>query len=160
MIVTDKMPHNFVVTGLLAAAFPEAKIVHVTRDPKAVCWASYKQYFTSENLGYCYELGDITRYYALYSDLMKFWNKSLGKRIYHLDYELLTVNQEDEIHQLIEYLDLDWDEKCLFPENNKRSVLTASTVQIREKIYQGSSQKWKEYEPFLNGAFNCLNEFV
>ena len=156
-IVTDKMPQNYIYLGLIAAAFPEAKIVHVKRDPAAVCWANYKQFFNSKKIGYCYALEDIISYHALYENLQQFWENSLGKRIYNLDYELLTVNQETETRSLINNLGLDWDEKYLSPQKNKRSVLTASNTQIRKKVYQGSSQHWKKYEPFLDGAFDDLN---
>ena len=156
LIVIDKMPQNFRFIGLLAAAFPEAKIVHVKRNSAAVCWANYKQYFVSKNLGFCYALDDIVGYYKLYTNLMVFWKSSLSERIYELDYEKLTFDQETETHQLIEYLDLNWDEKCSSPQDNIRSVATASNVQVRKKVYQGSSEKWRKYEPFLNGAFDDL----
>ena len=156
LAVTDKMPQNFRYIGLLAAAFPEAKIIHVKRDPAAVCWANYKQYFRSKSIGYCYAIDDILAYHKLYENLMEFWGNWLTKRIYNLDYELLTVNQESETRQLIDYLGLDWDEKCLAPENNTRSVATASNLQVREKLYQGSSQQWQNYQPFLNGSFDAL----
>ena len=157
-MVTDKMPQNFRYIGLLATAFPEAKIVHVKRNTAAVCWGNYKQYFKSKNLGYCYDLDDIVRYHELYEDLMAFWDMSIGKRIYTLDYDLLTVNQKDETHKLIAYLDLNWDEKCLFPQNNRRRITTASNVQVREKVYQGSSQQWKHYKPFLKGLLDGLDD--
>jgi hypothetical protein len=156
LIVTDKMPQNFGYIGLLAAAFPEAKIVHVKRTPAAVCWANYKQYFRSKNIGYCYAIDDVLSYYKLYENLMEFWTNTLSNRIYKLDYEQLTVNQESETRRLIEYLGLDWDENCLSPQNNMRSVATASNLQVRQKVYQGSSEQWKKYEPFLNGAFDGL----
>ena len=157
LIVTDKMPQNFLYIGLLAAAFPEAKIVHVKRNSAAVCWANYKQYFVSKkNIGYCYSIDDVINYYKLYESLMVFWTNTLSKRIYNLDYEQLTVNQESETRQLIDYLDLDWDEKCLSPQNNKRHIATASNVQIRKKVYRGSSEQWKKYQPFLNGALDGL----
>ena len=156
LIVTDKMPQNFRYTGLLAAAFPEAKIIHVKRNPAAVCWANFKQYFVSKNIGYCYAIDDIISYHELYINLMEFWTNTLSKRIYNLDYELLTVNQESETRQLIEYLGLDWDENCLSPQNNTRSVRTASNLQVRQKVYQGSSEQWKKYKPFLNGALDGL----
>ena len=155
-IVTDKMPHNFLYIGLIATAFPEAKIVHVKRDPAAVSWANFKQYFSSKELGYCYALDDIISYYGLYENLMEFWESSLGKIIYNLDYELLIVNQENETRNLIEFLGLGWDEKCLSPQNNTRGVSTASNTQVRKKVYQGSSQQWKKYEPFLSGAFDIF----
>jgi len=153
-IITDKMPQNFHYLGLLASAFPEAKIVHVKRNPAAVCWANYKQYFESKNIGYCYAIDDIVSYYKLYENLMDFWISKLSKRIYNLDYELLTINQESETRQLIEYLGLDWDENCLSPQNNTRSVGTASNLQVRQKVYKGSSEQWKKYKPFLNGVFD------
>ena len=156
LIVTDKMPQNFRYIGLLAAAFPEAKIVHVKRNPAAVCWANYKQYFVAKGTGYCNTIDDVISYHKLYESLMVFWTNTLSKRIYNLDYEQLTVNQESETRQLIDYLDLDWDEKCLSPQNNKRNVATASNVQIRKKVYRGSSEQWKKYQPFLNGAFDSL----
>ena len=156
-IVTDKMPQNFLYIGLIAAAFPEAKIVHVKRNPAAVCWANYKRYFVKKGLGYSFALDDVVSYHRLYENLMEFWENSLSKRIYNLDYELLVQNQEIETRQLIDYLSLDWDEKCLSPQDNTRSVATASNVQVRKKVYQGSSQQWKKYEPFLDGA---LDEFL
>ena len=156
LIITDKMPQNFRYTGLLAAAFPEAKIIHVKRNPAAVCWANYKQYFVSKNIGYCYAIDDLISYHKLYENLMDFWTNTLSNRIYKLDYELLTVNQESETRQLIEYLGLDWDEKCLSPQNNMRSVATASNVQVRKKVYRGSSEQWRKYQPFLNGALDSF----
>ncbi|MDA9022727.1 tetratricopeptide repeat protein, partial [Alphaproteobacteria bacterium] len=157
LIVTDKMPQNFRYIGLLAAAFPEAKIVHVERNLAAVCWANYKQYFESKSIGYCYAIDDVISYHKLYKNLMDFWTTALGNKIYKLDYERLTVDQENQTRQLIEYLDLDWDENCLSPQNNTRSVSTASNLQVRQKVYQGSSEQWRKYQPFLNGAFDGLH---
>ena len=156
LIVTDKMPQNFRFIGLLASAFPEAKIIHLRRDPAAVCWANFKQYFTSKGISYSNDINDILSYHKLYENLMAFWKTKLSDRIYELDYEKLTLYQEKEIRQLIEFLDLEWDEKCLSPQNNSRSVNTASSLQVRNKIYQGSSEQWKKYEPYLNGAFDSL----
>jgi hypothetical protein len=87
---------------------------------------------------------------------MEFWTNTLSNRIYKLDYELLTANQESETRQLVDYLDLNWDEKYLSPQNNRRSVTTASNIQVRKKVYQGSSEQWKKYQPFLNGALDGL----
>jgi hypothetical protein len=73
-----------------------------------------------------------------------------------LDYEKLTVDQENETRKLIKYLGLKWEMACLSPHKNKRSVRTASQQQVRQKIYKGSSQAWRKYEPYLNGAFDKL----
>ena len=157
-IVTDKMPQNFLYVGLIFAAFPDAKVIHVNRDPAATCWSNYKHYFIDKELGYCYDLDDTVTYFGLYTDLMQFWLGHYGDRIYNLNYDNLTINQDDETRKLIEYLELEWENDCLSPQHNKRSVRTVSQQQVRQKVYQGSSQQWRKFEPYLNGAFDQLTE--
>ena len=156
-VATDKMPQNFRLLGLINAAIPDAKIIHVKRDPAAVCWANYTQYFSSGSLGYCYSLDDILHYHELYQDIMKYWHQALPSKIYDLDYELLTENQEEESRKLISHLGLSWDDACMSPQENKRAIATASFAQVRQKMYQGSSERWKRYRPYLNGVLDQLS---
>ena len=154
--ITDKMPQNFRFIPLICAAFPEAKIIHVQRNAAATCWSNYKQYFASNDLGYCYDLKDVVEYYNLYSGIMKLWQSLYGNRIYDLNYESLTTDQENQTRKLINHLELNWEEACLSPQKNNRSVRTASQQQVRKEVYQGSSQAWRKYESFLDGAFDSL----
>jgi hypothetical protein len=154
--IIDKMPVNFRYIALICAAFPEAKIIHVQRSAKATCWSNFKHYFVSNSYGYSYNLVDTVRYYSLYMELMQFWNRNYANCIYHLDYDTLTENQEAETRSLIDHLGLKWEDACLSPETNNRSVRTASQQQVRQKVYQGSSENWRKYEPYLDGAFDSL----
>ena len=156
-IVTDKMPQNFCFLGLVATALPEAHIIHVKRSPAAVCWANYTQYFANDSLEYCYSLDDILHYHELYEDLMQYWHQAMPNRIYDLDYEALTERQEEKTRKLIDHLGFEWDYACLSPQDNTRGVATASAAQVRQRVYQGSSEKWKRYLPFLNGALDHLS---
>ena len=155
-IVTDKMPQNFLYIGLILKALPEAKIIHVKRDPAATCWSNFKHYFSQKGLGYSYTLNDTVAFFKLYKNLMKFWDQHYGSKIYHLDYDRLTIDQEIETKKLIDHLELGWEDACLLPQDNKRSVRTASQQQVREKVYGGSSQAWRKFEPYLNGTFDEL----
>jgi hypothetical protein len=155
-VVTDKMPHNFLFIPLICAAFPEAKIIHVQRNAAATCWSNYKQYFSQKGLEYSYDLNDVVAYYHLYIGLMKFWQSKYDNRIYNLNYEKLTTEQEKETISLIKYLDLNWEDSCLSPHNNKRSIRTASQQQVRQKVYKGSSQAWQKYKPYINNVFDSL----
>ena len=155
-LVTDKMPQNFHYIPLICAAFPEAKLIHVYRNPAATCWSNYKHYFSLNSLGYSYDLKNVVEYYNLYKDLMQFWQSDYSDRIYNLNYESLTTDQENQTRKLIEHLGLNWEKACLLPHENKRSVRTASLQQVRQKVYQGSSEAWRQYEPYLNGAFDSL----
>ncbi len=156
LFVTDKMPQNFRYIGLILAIFPEAKILHIKRNPAAVCWANYKQWFRSKELNYSYSISDVIKYFKLYEDMMEFWNKSFKNLIYQISYEELTNDPINITKNLITHLDLSWEEKCLYPEKNKRSVSTASNIQIRKKIYKGSSEQWKKYKPFLDNIFDNI----
>ena len=88
---------------------------------------------------------------------MEFWGNEFSHKVYNLDYELLTDNQESETRRLIDFIGLEWDENCLHPEGNTRSVSTASNLQVRQRVYRGSSDQWRNYEPFLDGAFEDLH---
>jgi hypothetical protein len=109
-----------------------------------------------KGLGYSYDLEDTVGYFKLYQDLMNFWEQQYAGQIYHLDYDRLTVEQETETRQLIEYLELGWEDTCLSPQDNKRSVRTASQQQVREKVYTGSSDAWRKFEPYIDGLFDGL----
>ena len=158
-VVTDKMPANFRYIGFILEAFPEAKIIHLKRDARATCWSIYKYYFDSKGNGFSFDQEDLAKYYGLYSDIMAFWHVLYPNKIYDISYEDLTTNQEDETRKLLEYCDLDWDESCLNFHENKRAVKTASALQVREKMYQGSSEAWKSYEVYLQPLIKGLTPF-
>ena len=154
-IITDKMPMNFRLLGFILSAIPEAKVVHVKRDPMATCWSNYNHYFTAGN-GFSFDQKDLAEFYNLYLEIMDLWHELFPNKIYDLCYEDLTTNQEEETRNLLEYCDLAWDKKCLDFHKNKRGVLTASSAQVRKKIYQGSSEAWKEYEKYLKPMIKGL----
>ena len=155
-LVSDKMPLNFRWIGFILSAFPDAKIIHVGREPQATCWSIFKQYFWSNGNGYAYDMQDLCAYYKMYLNLMNFWHSKYPGKIYDLNYEHLTENQERESRTLISYLDLNWEDQCLEFHKTKRSVKTASNLQVREKMYTGSSQKWRQYEPYLAEMVDAL----
>ena len=157
--LTDKMPMNFRYIGFILAAFPEAKIVHLKRDARATCWSIFKSYFDSKGIGYSYDQLDLAKYYGLYSDLMSFWHELYPNQIYDICYEDLTTNQEEETRKLLEYCDLEWDENCLNFHENERAVKTASALQVRKKMYQGSSEAWKKYESYLQPLIKGLESY-
>lgn len=157
-IITDKLPANFNWIGIIAAALPEAKIVDLRRDPRATCWSIFRRYFSTRGNDYAYGLVDVADYYGLYLDIMKFWNKNLPGRVYGLNYERLTEDQENQTRQLLDYCGLPFEEACLNFHRNKRAVATASSVQVRKGLYKGSSESWKAYEAHLGPMLEKLAE--
>ena len=157
-IMTDKMPINFRLIGFILSAIPEAKIVHVKRDARATCWSNYKHYFSSGN-GFTFDQEDLSKFYGLYKEIMDFWHKLFPNKIYDLNYEKLTENQKKETEKLLKYCELDWDKKCLEFHKNDRGIKTASASQVRQKMYQGSSEAWKQYEPYIKTLIDGLKSF-
>ena len=154
-IITDKMPMNFRLLGFILSAIPEAKIVHLKRDPVATCWSNYNHYFTAGN-GFSFDQEDLSKFYNLYLEIMDLWHELFPNKIYDLCYEDLTMDQENETRKLLKYCELEWDNNCLDFHKNKRGVLTASSAQVRKKMYQGSSNDWKEYEKYLEPLIKGL----
>jgi len=154
--VTDKMPLNFRWIGLIRAAFPDAKIIHVKRDPRATGWSIFRRSFAMGGNGYAYDLRDIAGYYQLYKDLMAFWDEQFPDAIHHLDYEKLTVDQEEQTRALLTHIGLDWEDQCLAFDKTERAVATASAHQVRKPIYRGSSEAWRNYAPFISAMTENL----
>lgn len=152
-LITDKMPNNFCWTGLILESMPDVKIVHTKRNAQATMWSIFKHYFSSEGNHWAYDINDIYKYYIMYEDLMEFWHKKYPKKIYILDYEKLTTNQEKISRELINFIGLDWEDQCLEFHQTKRTVRTASASQVRQKMYQGSSDEWMKYQNFLPDYF-------
>jgi len=158
-IITDKWPLNFQYIGAILTAFPEAKIIHLKRDARAVCWSIYKHYFSGKGNGWAYNFDDLVSFYASYLDLMNFWHELFPDKIYDINYEKLTTNQTDETNNLLKYCDLDWDDNCLNFHTNTRAVKTASASQVRKKMYQGSSEDWKKYEKYIKPLIEGLSSY-
>jgi len=157
-IIVDKMPYNFLYVGFILFAFPNAKIIHLDRDPIATCWSIYKHFFASKGNGYAYDMGNLAEYYSLYIGLMSFWRELFPESIYELCYEDLTENQEEQSRKILEFCELDWEEQCLEFYKTERTVKTASAVQVRQKMYKGSSKAWRKYENHLQTLINGLQD--
>ena len=156
-VITDKWPLNFQYIGFILRAFPEAKIIHLNRNPIATCWSIYKHYFSDIGNGWAYNLGDLVKFYGLYSELMNFWHELFPNKIYDINYEDLTINQEKETKKLLAFCELEWDENCLNFYTNTRDIKTASASQVRKKMYQGSSENWKKYEQYIQPLIKGLS---
>ena len=154
------MPSNFLHIGMILTAFPEAKILHCVRDARAICWSNFRNYYSQNSIPWSYDLDDVVTYYGLYSNLMSFWKNIFGEKIYDVNYEALVTEPDGEIKKIISHIGLPWEETCLSPHKNNRIVGTASSNQVKNKIYQGSSEIWKNYLSHLERSFDVLPETV
>ena len=155
--VTDKLPHNFMHVWLIALLLPEAKIIDISRSPAAVCWSNYTNYFPGSSHGYSCNLSNLIEYYKLYARLMEFWRQKFPTQIFSIKYESLVENLEPNARNLSSFIGLSWEDACLKPELNERVILTASSRQVRQPIYSGSSERWRRFEPHLDKKFDVFS---
>lgn len=144
----DKLPLNFLYLGFIAKAWPQARIVHLVRNPMDTCFSMYKQVFTWA-YRFSYSLDDLGRYYVAYERLRRHWQSLLGDRLIEVRYEELVTDQEVQTRQLLDRLGLKFEQGCLDFDQNAAPSTTASSVQVRAKIHTSSVQRWKRYESQL-----------
>jgi tetratricopeptide (TPR) repeat protein len=151
----DKLPLNYLYIGLIHLALPNSKIILLERHPLDTCYAIYKQLFV-DAYPFSYSIEELAHYYVAYHQLIEHWRKVLPGVIHTVRYESLVADLENESRQLLEFCGLDWQEQCLRFHENKSASTTASTVQIRQPVYQSSVGKWRQHAEQLQPAIEIL----
>ena len=155
--VIDKYPLNFFNLGLIALAFPSARIIHCMRDPVDTCLSIYFQDF-SDQYQFANDLSYVGHFYVQYQKIMKHFKAVLDMPILDVEYEKLISNPELEIRKMIEFLGLSWDANCLEFYRNKRFVATPSYDQVNQPIYSRSIGRWKNYEQYIGELLKQLDK--
>ena len=155
--VVDKMPANFLNLGLIHAAFPNARIIHMRRHPIDTCLSIHFQYFFSVH-PYANDLSALAHYYTQYLRIMEHWRRILpAETLLEVPYESLVCEQEFWSRRMLEFVGLPWDSQCLNFHETDRSVFTASKWQVRQKIHANSTGRWQNYAKFV-GPLRTLIE--
>lgn len=152
---TDKMPYNFMMAGFIAAALPNAKIIHCTRDPLETCFSIYKQNFSGTH-AYKNDLVELGGYFKAYEGFMAFLNERFPGQIYEANYERMVADSETEIEKLVAHCGLEMESACLMFHKNKRAVRTASVAQVRQPIYKDAVRASKPFEKELKPLIDIL----
>ena len=154
----DKMPGNYLFVSLIKAALPWSKIIHCKRNPMDTCLSIYTKKFVADFHAF-YSLDGLARSYISYNDLMHHWCNELEENtIFDVTYEKLLDNPEEKVRGLLSYLGLEYEDKCLEFYKNERFVKTASSVQVRKKLYNTSVERWKNYEEQLSPLYKELKQ--
>lgn len=152
-LVTDKRCDNFLHIGLIKALFPEAKIVHTTRQPLDNLLSIYFLHF-GEGVTYGHDLRDAAHFYVQYRRLMTHWRQLFDDDIHDLDYDRTVSQPRATVEPLLSLIGLDWDEACL--GRHSGAVRTASSWQVRQPIHTRSSGRWRHYSQHLAQARQIL----
>jgi tetratricopeptide (TPR) repeat protein len=147
-VFVDKMPVNFIYCGLIKKALPNARILHLVREPMDVCYAVYKTLF-NQAYPFSYDMDELAGYYACYRRMMSHWHEVMPGGVLDVRYEDLVTNTEAEARRILAWCGLEWEPAVLNPSENKNPSRTASAAQVRVPIYTSSVQKWRKHEAGL-----------
>jgi tetratricopeptide (TPR) repeat protein len=158
--ITDKMPADFFAVGLIHLMLPNAKIIHVNRNPVDTCLSCFTRLFNRKQ-NQTYDLAELGRYYVDYVRLMDHWRKVLPAGAFlDVQYEDIVADQEAQARRMLDSCGLEWDEACLDFHKHKRSIRTASVTQVRQPIYNSSVERWRPYEKHLGPLLDALGDLV
>ena len=151
----DKLPYNYQFLPLILAALPNAKIIHLVRDPMDVCFSVYKQLF-ADAYPHSYDLEEMARHFVRYYRLMDIWRQRFPGRFLDVRYEEVVADVETESRRIINYLQLPWEDACANFHQQETAVTTASAVQVRQPAHTGSIGRWRRYEKQLQLVWDIL----
>jgi len=147
--VVDKAPVNSDYLGLIHSVFPNARVIYLRRDPIDTCLSCYFQPFP-QVMNYTMDLSDLAHYYREHQRLVAHWRSVLPpETLLDVPYAELIADQEQWTRRILDFLGLPWDERCLDFHKTVRPVTTASSWQVRQKIYKSSVERWRNYEKFI-----------
>jgi hypothetical protein len=136
---------------------PNARIIDARREPMACCFSNFKQLFASGQ-EFTYSIEDIARYYRTYLELMRHWDRVLPGRVLRVFHEDVVDDLEGNVRRLLDFCGLEFEEQCIAFHQNKRSVRTASSEQVRQGIYREGLEQWKHFEPWLDPLKEALGD--
>jgi hypothetical protein len=153
--ITDKYLFNFLYLGFIHLALPNARFIHIRRDPVENCLSIYSKLFG--DIPFAYDLGELGRYYRAYEDLMAHWRSILPEGIMlEIEYEDLVNDFERNVRRMLAHCGLEWDERCMAFHQTRRQVLTMSARQVREPLFRSSLQRWRPAEALLQPLLDGL----
>jgi tetratricopeptide (TPR) repeat protein len=153
----DKLPPNYLYIPLILKALPNAKIVHLTRNPMDACFASFKQLF-ADAYPHSYDQAEMARHHTRYYHLMSIWRERFSGRFFDIAYEDTARDLETNARALIDFLELPWEDDCLHFHKQDAAVTTASAVQVRQPAHTKSIGRWLRYEKQLALMKKTLQE--
>ena len=149
-IILDKNPLNFQWLGFIRILFPNAKIIHCSRNLKDTALSIYKNAFDINSIVWSNWQEDLVQYISIYLNLMKFWEEKIPNFIYNLNYEKLINNPKEQIEELLNFCELNWEEDCLNYNKKTAAIKTVSATQARKPIYKTSLNSYEKYYNYLD----------
>ncbi|MGE8280285.1 MAG: tetratricopeptide repeat-containing sulfotransferase family protein [Stenotrophomonas sp.] len=136
-VFIDKLPANYMYCGMIRKALPNARIIHLVRDPLDSCYAVLKTLFFSA-YDFSYDLEELGDYYVLYRQMMAHWHEAMPGAILDVNYEDLVTDTEAQARRIYAWCGLEWTDDALRVPDKEKVFATASAAQVRQPVHTRS----------------------
>jgi len=154
-VLVDKMPENYWLAVVIPMLFPDALIVHMTRDRLATAWSCFRHDFQIGH-AYSYDFADCLAQVDTCKALTTAWKAKARHNWYGIALSRLSQNPQREITNVLKRVGLEWQDACLRPQDQSNSVATLSKWQVRQGISPNISSEWEAYEPLIREKWGQL----
>ncbi|MGH8192501.1 MAG: tetratricopeptide repeat-containing sulfotransferase family protein [Rhodanobacteraceae bacterium] len=152
----DKQPWNHMLAGLIHRALPQARLLHLVRDPMDVCFSNFRA-LLGARYAYSFNLDTLGDHFLEYRRLMAHWHTVMPERILQVRYHDLVADTEATMRKVIAFCGLDWEPACVDPSHNPTAIGTLSAMQARGSIHPRAFGEWRRYERQLAGLQQLLH---
>lgn len=143
--LVDKQPANWMLAGLIHAAVPDAKILHLVRDPLDVCFSNFRARFVGDTFAWSYDLAALADQYRAYRGLMALWRAQYPGAILDVPYAALVQRPEETLRGVLDFCGLAWEPGCEDLTRNTAPVSTLSASAVREPVHARALGEWRRY---------------
>ena len=149
--IVNKHLSNWQHLPVIGRWFPHARIITLDRVPGDVAISIYGQNLAHDRMPWTTRLewiGRMIRSQARFTDAMR---TRMTNPWFEVDYTALVTEPEPRIREMIEFLGLPWDPRCLEPHRSeegrggRRFMPTLSMHQVRQPIGRGGLDRGKAF---------------
>jgi hypothetical protein len=146
--------------GFLSRVVPDARAIMLYRHPLDNAVSCHTNNLVTLGHRFTTDLRHFGKIWVARRKLQEHWLEVLDMPMLELHYEQMVRNQDEETRRLIDFLELDWDAKCLDFHESTNVARTISWDQVNKKMYNTSDGRWKHYEKHLGPAIEELGEYL
>ena len=155
-VYVDKQLGNYQNVGHIKQLFPNAKIIHCTRNPLSMGLSCFSQKFPPYSNGWASSLHSIGHFYNEYMRLMRHWESIFSDEILTVSYEELVGDQEGTTRKILDFCGLEFDSRSMEFWKTGRAVLTLSQDQVRKPMYDSSVSRHEHFGKLLDPLRDAL----
>lgn len=152
---TEKLPQNFFNVGFIAKAMPQARFLHLVRDPVDTCFSNLRTLFSGAAL-YSYDQAELGAFFLLYQRMMRHWHSVLPGRVLDISYDELVQDPAAMAQRVAAHCGLAFEPGMVDIGRASGTVATPSATVARQGFRRDRGRAWQPYAAHLETLIATL----